>query len=153
MPKFDKYRPNYKKLYPGIEKRPDLLAVLKKSDRKMEYMEVDLKTEDFVYDPETETAIFLPRREDSYNRMQEEKHTQFAADEITPEAAAIHSDEVRLLRVALLHLEVSEMELIQSLFFKGMSERQLSKITGVPPMTIHDRKIKILRKLKKFLEN
>ena len=42
--------------------------------------------------------------------------------------------------------------MIFALYFDGLSERQLSERTGVPSMTIHDRKIKILRKLK-FLMN
>lgn len=36
------FRRNYENLYPGIEKYPDVLSYLKKSDRKMEYMEIDL---------------------------------------------------------------------------------------------------------------
>lgn len=49
MAKHDKYHPDYSKLYPGIESRPEILAVLKQSDRKMKYIEVDLKTERPVY--------------------------------------------------------------------------------------------------------
>lgn len=153
MPKFDKYHPNYTKLYPGIDKRPELLSAMKKIDRKMEYFEIDLKNEKFIYDSEREIAAFLPSREDSYNRIQEEDFIQFATDEPTPEATVIHSDEIRLLRAALLHLDPSEMELIRAIFFEGISERQLSKRTGIPPMTIHDRKVKILGKLKNLLEN
>ena len=40
-----KYRPDYGKLYPGVELNEAVLDVLKKSDRKMEYMEYDLKAE------------------------------------------------------------------------------------------------------------
>ena len=48
MPQYHTYYPNYEKLYPGIEKRPDILRVLRASDRKMRYMEWQLQTERFV---------------------------------------------------------------------------------------------------------
>ncbi len=41
----DPYRVDYLKIYPCLKERPDVLEVLKKSDRKMKYMEVDLKIE------------------------------------------------------------------------------------------------------------
>ena len=65
----DKYHPNYKELYPGIQNRPEILDTLKKSDRKMEYMEVDLKRGTFIYDGEKQIAKFIPSREDSYDQM------------------------------------------------------------------------------------
>jgi len=42
--------------------------------------------------------------------------------------------------------------LIHTLFFQGKSERQLSSESGIPLMTLNDRKRRILQKLKKFLE-
>lgn len=39
----DPYRVDYLKIYPCLKERPDVLEVLKKSDRKMKYMEVDLE--------------------------------------------------------------------------------------------------------------
>lgn len=41
----DPYRVDYLKIYPCLKERPDVLELLKKSDRKMKYMEVDLKSE------------------------------------------------------------------------------------------------------------
>ena len=49
-------------------------------------------------------------------------------------------------------LSEQERLLIYNLFFKGKSERQLSTETGIPLMTINDRKRRILKKLKKLLE-
>ena len=45
MSKKDKYLIDYKKLYPGVDIPPEVLDVLKKSDRKMMYVELDLKSE------------------------------------------------------------------------------------------------------------
>lgn len=68
------------------------------------------------------------------------------------EAEAIQAEELYLLRIALRQLNPDEAALIRSIFFEGLSERQLSKRTGVPYMTIHNRKVRILKKLKYFLE-
>lgn len=47
----------------------------------------------------------------------------------------------------------TEQELIQALFFRGLSERKWSEECGIPQKTINDRKQRILAKLKKMLEN
>jgi RNA polymerase sigma factor (sigma-70 family) len=49
-------------------------------------------------------------------------------------------------------LTKQEMELIDGLYFQKLSENQLASKTGIPSMTIHNRKVRILRKLKKLLE-
>ena len=56
------------------------------------------------------------------------------------------------LRQALLKLSEEERDLIAALYFKGMTEREISRITSIPQKTINDRKHRILQKLRKFLE-
>jgi len=56
------------------------------------------------------------------------------------------------LRQCVKMLDKSERMLIAELYLRGKSERQLSKETGIPAMTIHDRKTRILKKLKKMME-
>jgi len=56
------------------------------------------------------------------------------------------------LRECIAQLTQEEQEVICALFFRAISERKLSTETGLPNMTIHDRKIKILCKLKKLME-
>lgn len=152
MARNDKYHPDYKKLYPGIERRPDILSVLKKSDRKMEYIEIDIKTEHYIQRQNNNT-ILQPSREDSYDRMVEDEVMQFSSDEASPEEAIIHFEEIHALHNALLKLAPDEKALIYALYFDGLSERGLSEKTGASCMTIHDRKVKILNKLHKLLEN
>ncbi|WP_066091109.1 sigma factor-like helix-turn-helix DNA-binding protein [Anaerotignum neopropionicum] len=48
-------------------------------------------------------------------------------------------------------LDKTELKLIKLLFFVGYSERELSKITGIPRKTISYQKRRILKKLKKLL--
>ena len=130
---------------------PEVLDWLDKSDRKMEYAEVDLKTEGFVCDQEKEVARFLPSREDSYDRLAEE-NCQFILDEPSPEAVTVHKDELHRLRACLDQLSHSEQKLIRALYFEGLSEPALSAQTGVSQQLINYRKQKILGKLKKLLE-
>ena len=49
MSKKDKYLIDYKKLYPGVDIPPEVLDVLKNSDRKMMYVELDLKSEHLMF--------------------------------------------------------------------------------------------------------
>ena len=140
MPKYDRYHPDYGRLYPEIQARPDVLSVLKKSDRKMEYMEVDIKQERFSYDPEGKVADLLPSREDSYDRLIEEEHHQFALDEPSPENMLLQEEELHLLRAALLLLTAEEKELIDALFYfrpvpapTGMGTKQGGRPTEILP--------------------
>lgn len=151
MAKYDQYHPNYEKLYPGVELTPELLDFLDKSDRKIEYAEVDLKVERFVQDQKRKVAVFFPSREDSYDRLLEEDR-QFTQDELSPEAAVLHADELRRLRLCMALLSDNEQELIQALYFEGSSESALSARMGISQQLINYRKQKILGKLKKLLE-
>ena len=66
----DPYRVDYLKIYPCLKERPDVLEVLKKSDRKMKYMEVDLKSEQRRKMPRMVRRVMFPvksiRWSDSY---------------------------------------------------------------------------------------
>lgn len=57
------------------------------------------------------------------------------------------------LRGALLLLSVDEQELIYGLFYENLSEREYAAQKGVYHNAIHNKKIRILKKLKKFLDN
>lgn len=152
MPKYNKYHPDYERLYPEIQARPDVLSVLKKSDRKMEYMEVDIKQERFSYDSGAKVADLLPSREDSYERLMEEEHRQFILDAPTPEERLLHEEELRLLRAALLQLTSDEKALIDALFYQGLTEREYAQQLGISQKGINKRRHKVLAKLRKIIK-
>ena len=58
----DPYRVDYLKIYPCLKERPDVLEVLKKSDRKMKYMEVDLKSEQRRKNAENGAESYIPSK-------------------------------------------------------------------------------------------
>lgn len=152
MAKNDQYNPNYEKLYPGIEIKPEILTVLKQSDRKMKYIEMELKMERFIHSQEKQTAVFLPSREDSYDRMCEEEHMQFVSDEDLPEDEMLHKEKIQLLRAALLKLEPDEAALIRALFYEGLSERKYAKQLGISQKGVNKRRKKVLDKLHAILD-
>ena len=76
----DPYRVDYLKIYPCLKERPDVLEVLKKSDRKMKYMEVDLKIEQRRKNAENGAESYVSSKEDSLERLIYSAKCQFADD-------------------------------------------------------------------------
>ena len=76
----DPYRVDHLKIYPCLKERPDVLEVMKKSDRKMKYMEVDLKSEQRRKNAENGAESYVPSKEDSLERLVYSAKCQFADD-------------------------------------------------------------------------
>lgn len=72
-------------------------------------------------------------------------------DAVSVEDAAIALIFHEQLRRALALLAPAERKLIDEIYFKGLSERQVSKQSGVPYMTVHNRKVRILKKLSRLM--
>ena len=148
MAKFER-KTNYREKYPGLS--DEIIEVLVKSDRKMEYQQYDLKVERYRIDHTKGTITYIPSREDSFDRLLEENR-QFASDAEGVEDTAVKAVMIEKMLNCLKLLTPEEQELITELFFKGKSERRLSAETGIAQRTINDRKAKILGKLKKLME-
>ena len=114
-------------------------------ERKEEYFSYDLKTEKF----QKETATFFPSREDSYERLLE-KARQFAASGMSVEEQAVSSV---WLEELLQCLSADERVILHKLYFEDKSERNVSIELGISKTALHHRKVKLLQKLKNFLEN
>lgn len=93
----------------------------------------------------------------SYNALDTDEQTgeETLADPNaqTTEEKIIYTQTIEKLRKSLDLLTKDEMELIQGLFYKGVSLRRLSEESNIPLNTLKYRKDKILRKLKKLLED
>ncbi len=84
----------------------------------------------------------------------DDSRIDFIADEaVNVEETIIHKMMLDKLKSALKLLSESEQALIQAMFFEGLSERELAKKEGVNHNAVHKRKIRILTKLKKIIEN
>ena len=71
----------------------------------------------------------------------------------TVEDVAIRHILTQELHKAINSLSDADRELIYALYFEGLSQRELSRRTGIPQKTIDNRKARILRILGKYLKN
>ena len=151
MPRWDKYAPDYSKLYPGVTITPSVKRVLTGSDRKMKYFERDLKTDRRRENKQTGEVKITPAREDSLDRLVEDNNQQYALTEMSPEDALVERDDVERLHRALRQLEPEEWELVRARFFDGETERQYAKRLGISQRAVNKRWHKIRLKIKKFM--
>ena len=152
MPKGDRYHPDYRRIYADVYISPEVLKVLKQSDRKMEYMEVDLKQGRNRRDKGKSLKKNNQGKEISLDVFFDENMIEFASQELSPEDIIVCCDEIRRLRQALALLKPEEYSLIQAIYYKGISEEALGKEKGISQQGISKQLIRILKKLKILME-
>ncbi len=76
----------------------------------------------------------------------------FADMKTDVEAAVINKMTVAELRKAFLLLSPDERELITAIYIQNLTEREYAKQKGVYHNAVHKRKLRILEKLKNFLD-
>ena len=131
-----------------VEVSEELHEYLKKSDRKIRYIEKDLKHNKYKADIKKEKVTVIASREDSLNRLMD-----IGNDYPTP--ASDFSEfiiEKVTLEEALEKLNDKERYLIDQLFYLQRTERELSKELGINQSNVNRQKNKILDKLHKFLK-
>lgn len=60
---------------------------------------------------------------------------------------------IEKLQKGILLLTEEEQKLIQEIYYEGLTEREIAKKQGIYHNAVHKKKIRILDKLKKYLEN
>ena len=103
---------DYEEKHPGLSDQ--IVKVLEQSDRKMEYQQYDLKIEHYRVDFKKKEVICIPSREDSYERLLEEKR-QFAATDESVKNSVIKNMLIEKLDHCIDRLPESERLLIQNL--------------------------------------
>ena len=141
--------PDFRKIYPNASE--EVIAVLRKTERQMQYQEYDIKAERTVIDHKTQTVLVIPSREDSYERLVE-LDEQFEAENKTEEIV-IQKIVYEQLHHAISLLSEDEQYLIKQLFFEERTERELDEEYQLSQNAINKRRKKVLSKLKRFLEN
>ncbi|MCD8363573.1 MAG: sigma-70 family RNA polymerase sigma factor [Lachnospiraceae bacterium] len=142
--------PDFRKMYPEVSE--EIIAVLKVSERKMQYQEYDLKTEQIIIDQEKQSVKIIPSREDSYERLGELAEL-FLENAESAEEQALKNLQKNEVHRALKRLSADEEYLIWQLYFEERTERELAKELGIYHNAVHKQKKRILHKLKKILEN
>ena len=141
--------PDYKKMYP--EAKEEVINLLRTTERKMQYQEYDLKTEQTVINQENQTITTIPSREDSLERLADQE-MQFAGELESVEETVLRRLWYEQLHKAISLLSDDERELVDRLFFQGQTEREAAAEMGIYRNAVHKRKNRILEKLKNFLE-
>lgn len=98
------------------------------------------------YKHEIQFSILGKAENDSFENFHE-----FIDTSNNPEKLLIKRAEDQTLHTALSKLTNDEFELIQALLFNGQTESSYAKSVGVKQQTIHKKKERILKKIKKFL--
>lgn len=79
-----------------------------------------------------------------------ENFNEFIDDSQNPELLFAEQEQTEALYAAINKLCNADRELITAIYFEGMTERSYANKIGIPAMTVHDRKIRALKRLKNF---
>ena len=151
MPMNKKYHPDYRALYPSVDISPIVMAALKKSDRKMEYIEWALKHPRVRRNRKGEIIRVLPPREYSLEYLQE-RNRQLMGTARSPEELYLVTEHRRQLRHCLAQLDRQDWRLLDAVYRNNLTERECADRFGISQKTVHNRKKKILCKLLKMME-
>lgn len=80
-----------------------------------------------------------------------ENFSEFIDNSQNPECIFAEHAKIEALYSAMSMLSDLDKQLLQALFFDGLTEREYAELTGVFRNAVHKRKIRILAKLKKIM--
>jgi len=141
--------PDYKKIYPEANK--EVIDVLRRTERKMQYQEYDLKMEQVIVDQQKQTVTVRPSREISLERMLESGEMVWKE---YPDVESLVLENIMRTQLydAIDSLTAEEQYLIIQIFFLERKERELASELGISQKAVNKRKGKILKKLRHFFE-
>lgn len=139
--------PDFRKMYPEVSE--EVIAVLRTTERKMQYQEYDLKRARNIVDTKTGEMMTVPGREDSFERLQE-MAVQFAEETKSVEEQILKKIEYEQLHKFISELSKEEQWLIHELYFEERTEREVAAELGLSQKAVNKRRQKILEKLRKL---
>ncbi len=119
-----------------------------KMKRRERYMEKDVKVGRIDVDMENEKVTFVPNKEDSLLRLMDLGADY--ADEQLVEDLVVDKAMLLILQEAMKELNRQEKELIDDLFYKEMTVRDVAKKEDISHVAVMKRRDKVLAKLRKF---
>ena len=139
-----------------VEVSEEVYTAYAKGGYKMENMEFGIKSDRVLQDADGRSVrnehgnpVILPEREVSLDKLIGEDW-DFPSIEPSPEDIVMGQLEVEELHRCLDRLNEGERELINALFYKGLSEQQYADIHGIKQQSVNERKLRILKKIKSF---
>lgn len=128
----------------AVEVSEEIYKYLVKSDRRIRYIEEDLKRNVYIIDSVNEKVTVIPKREQSLDKLME-IGMDFSDGTMDFQDNAILKI---ALEQAISKLSDEERYLITQLFYFGRTERSLAEELDVSQYTVNRNKHKILKKLK-----
>ncbi len=132
----------------AVEVSDEVYKILRKWDRRIKYVEHDLKETRYIINQEKETVKEIPSREDSLDRL---TALGYDFENRTADFRESVSDKI-MLEQALKKLSDEERYLIIQLFYFEKPVQELAAEQNVTCQTINYRKRKILTKLRELIE-
>ncbi len=132
----------------AVEVSDEVYKILRKWDRRIKYVEHDLKETRYIIDQKKETVKEIPSREDSLDRLTD---LGFDFENRTADFRETVSNKI-MLEQALEKLSDEERYLITQLFYFEKPVQELAAEQNVTCQTINYRKRKILTKLRELIE-
>ncbi len=131
-----------------VEVSEEIYKYLVKSDRRIRYVEEDLKRNTYIIDSVNEKVTVIPKREQSLDRLTELGKDFSDSDSDFQDGTILKI----MLDEALAKLSDEERHLITQLFYFSRSEKDMAAELNVTRRTIYNRKRGILRKLRRLIE-
>lgn len=132
----------------GVAVTEEVYKEYHKMDRRQRYLEDDIKVGRIDIDPGTGRPIYIPSKEDSYERLTDEgvqfKDGQSVEDIVCDKATFL------ILQEALKELDEEEREIIKGLYNDELTTRETGKRINKSHVTVGKKHKKILEKLKKY---
>lgn len=120
----------------AVEVSEELHDYLTKSDRKIRYIEKDLKRNNYIIDSENEKVTVIPSREDSLDRLMD------IGKDYPNQSSDFRQSTIEkiMLEKALEKLNEKERYLIVQLFYLGRTERELAAELHIAQQNINKTK-------------
>lgn len=131
-----------------VEVSEELYKEYYKMDRRRRYLEQDVKVGRIDIDPETGRPIYIPSKEDSIERLKDNGVT--FQDKQSVEDIVCDKAILLILQEALKELDGKEQELIQDIYYKNKTTREIAKEENVSQPAIVKRHKKVINKIKKY---
>jgi DNA-directed RNA polymerase specialized sigma subunit len=132
----------------GQEVSDEFYKEFYKMKRRERYMEKDVKVGRIDVDMENEKVTFIPNKEDSLQRLMDLGADY--ADEQLVEDLVVDKAMLLILQEAMKELNRQEKELIDDLFYKEMTVRDVAKKEDISHVAVMKRRDKVLAKLRNF---
>ena len=121
-------------------------------ERKQRYFENDLKANRVLLDKDNRVKQYVPAREVSLEYLMEDKNMDFPDNAPSTEAQAFRNIDRDVIRRAIKELKPAQQELVYALFYDQLTEQEYANKTGCTHQAVHQRKMTVLKKLKKLLQ-